>query len=149
MMVQRFPLRTLTVAAAALIGLVACDRRQEDRSAGRSVDSTIARAEQKSQQVADDVKQDIDAARVAAGQVVDAAGSKVTDAVIATNVNAALARDSSLSVLTIDVDTNNGHVALRGTAPDAAARERAAQLARGVDGVVAVANYLQVSAKRP
>lgn len=69
---------------------------------------------------------------------------KVKDAAITTAVNAKLAQDKSLSALRIDVDTVNGRVSLRGTAPDAAARERATTLASAVDGVVSVDNQLTV-----
>jgi osmotically-inducible protein OsmY len=74
----------------------------------------------------------------------DKAGDKVADAVITTSVNAELAKDSSLSALKINVDTANGRVALRGTAPSEAARERATQLASNVKGVVSVDNQLSV-----
>ena len=69
---------------------------------------------------------------------------KVKDAAITTAVNAKLAQDKSLSALRIDVDTVNGRVSLRGTAPDPAARERATTLASAVDGVVSVDNQLTV-----
>ena len=72
------------------------------------------------------------------------AGDKVTDAVITTTVNAEFAKDSSLSAMKIDVDTVSGHVALRGTAPTAAARDHATQLAARVKGVRSVDNQLAV-----
>jgi osmotically-inducible protein OsmY len=46
-------------------------------------------------------------------------GDKVKDAAIITAVNAKIAGDPKLSVIRINVDTVNGHVLLRGTAPDA------------------------------
>ena len=63
-----------------------------------------------------------------------------------TSINAELTKDASLSALKIDVDTSQGRVALRGTAPDAASRDRATVLAQRVDGVVSVENQLQVKA---
>ena len=74
----------------------------------------------------------------------DAAGSKVADAVITTSVNAELVKDKALSALKIDVDTSAGRVALKGTAPNAQAKERATQLASAVKGVVSVDNQLRV-----
>ena len=44
----------------------------------------------------------------------------------------------------IEIDPVDGHVTLRGTAPDARSRERAAALANSVSGVVAVDNQLVV-----
>lgn len=65
-----------------------------------------------------------------------------SDAAITVAINTALAKDQQLSVLRIDVDTVDGHVVLDGSAPDAAASQRATQLARSVDGVKSVDNRL-------
>jgi hyperosmotically inducible protein len=85
-----------------------------------------------------------DAAREAAKNAADQATNKVADALITTSVHAELAKDPKLSSLRIDVDTDNGRVALRGSAPDEAAKERATQLASAVKGVVSVENQLTV-----
>lgn len=85
-----------------------------------------------------------DAAPDQAQQAADASTSKAKDAMITTAVNAELARDSKLSALGIDVDTNDGRVELQGSAPDADSRERATQLASSVDGVKSVDNKLTV-----
>jgi len=76
------------------------------------------------------------------------AGDKVTDAVITTTVNAEFAKDSGLSATKIDVDTASGRVALRGTAPSAAARDRATELAIRVKGVRSVDNRLTVESAK-
>lgn len=68
--------------------------------------------------------------------------NSVGDAAITVAVNTALAKDEQLSVLRIDVNTVDGHVVLDGSAPDAAARQRATLLARAVDGVKSVDNRL-------
>jgi hypothetical protein len=134
-------------AALALTALAACDRASDDRTAGQRVDSAIAKSEQRAGAMKDDAK----AAAADAGKSVQSAANdvsdKVKDAAITTAVNAKLAQDKGLSALRIDVDTVNGRVSLRGTAPDAAARERATTLASAVDGVVSVDNQLVVSAK--
>lgn len=84
----------------------------------------------------------------AAVQATGAAAAKARDAGITAAVNGALVADAALSALRIDVDTHEGRVVLRGTAPDAAARDRAAQLARGVEGVLAVDNQLLIQPSR-
>jgi osmotically-inducible protein OsmY len=76
----------------------------------------------------------------AAGAVVD----ETRDAAITVETNALLARDIDPSALGINVDTAGGRVVFRGDAPDAAARDRATQLALRVDGVVGVNNELRV-----
>lgn len=86
-------------------------------------------------------------AKVAGQNASDKIGDKVADAVITTSVNAELAKDSSLSALKINVDTDAGRVALKGTAPSTAARERATTLASNVKGVVSVDNQLTVDPK--
>ncbi|MET0517392.1 MAG: BON domain-containing protein, partial [Burkholderiaceae bacterium] len=56
-----------------------------------------------------------------------------------------LAKDSELSALSINVDTRDGRVALKGKAPTLAARDRATQLASAVKGVVSVDNQLVIA----
>jgi hyperosmotically inducible periplasmic protein len=78
----------------------------------------------------------------AIGRAADKIGDKLSDAAITTGVNAEFAKDRSLSAMRINVDTSNGHVSLRGTAPSGPDRERATTLAKSVEGVVAVDNHL-------
>jgi osmotically-inducible protein OsmY len=73
--------------------------------------------------------------------------NKVKDAAITTAVNAKIAGDPKLSVMRINVDTVDGRVLLRGSAPDAGASQRAQQLAASVDGVVSVDNQLVIGGK--
>jgi hypothetical protein len=78
----------------------------------------------------------------------EAMPNKVSDAALGAAVSAALARDALLNTTQIDVDNAGGHVILFGIAPDAGARQRAAQLAAQVDGVLSVQNELRVPATR-
>ena len=66
----------------------------------------------------------------------------VNDTAITTAIKAGFLKDPGLSVLKIDVDTRDGVVVLNGVADDAAARDRAAQIAQGVKGVKEVRNHL-------
>lgn len=144
MQLQGYSLSAAALAVATLISISACDQRKDDRTVGQKVDSAIATAEQKTDKAAAEMKKDTAAARESTGKAVDAVGSKLKDAAITTGINAELARDATLSALKIDVDTNGGKVAMHGTAPDVAARERATQLAKKIDGVVSVDNQLQI-----
>jgi hypothetical protein len=135
------------VAAMLAAGLTACDRSDSSRTAGERVDNATARVEQKAKEAGRDAR---DAAGTAAQTTERAAADvsdKVKDAAITTAVNAKIAQDSNLSVMRINVDTVNGRVLLRGTAPNATASERAQQLASTVDGVVSVDNQLVVGGK--
>ena len=62
-------------------------------------------------------------------------------------VKARLAGDQSLSALDINVEVSGGNVVLRGIAPDTAARTRATELARSVNGVTGVDNQLSVQVR--
>jgi osmotically-inducible protein OsmY len=87
-------------------------------------------------------------AGAATERVAGAAADKAKDAAITAQVKTALVAEPSLSALSVDVDTTAGKVTLRGTAPDAAARDRAAQLARGIEGVGTVENQLLIQPNR-
>lgn len=116
----------LITAALAGGALTACNKPDDGRTAGQKLDSVIAKTEDKAADTKAEVKQD------------------VNDATITASVNAELAKDSELSALRINVDTNHGNVSLRGSAPDAASRDRATQLASAVSGVSNVDNQLVV-----
>lgn len=140
---------TLTPLLASLIAavaLVACNRAEEPRTAGQVLDQTVTQVEKKAKEIGADMR----AGGEKAADAVAAAGTKTADAVrdaaITVEVKAMLAKDPGLSALRIDVDTTAGRVALRGTAPTAAARERASQLAKAVTGVTGVNNELSVKA---
>ncbi|MFO1275376.1 MAG: BON domain-containing protein [Sphaerotilus natans] len=165
---------SVTAAALLALTLAACGRHDDERTAGQKLDGAIASAEHKTEVAKAEVKDAAAEARAdmkdagaearaganaavadakAAGRevVADAkaagreAASSVDDAGITVAVNAALAGDPKLSALKIDVDTDKGHVALKGTAPDDSSRRRATDLARAVKGVVAVDNRLVVA----
>lgn len=138
-------LRTpIFVALAATVALSACGRDDDTRTAGQRLDSAVATTERKTEQMASEAKEAARDAKQAATDATKQAGEAMSDAAITTAVNAELAKDASLSALKIDVDTNSGRVQLKGTAPNAQAKERATQLASGVKGVVSVDNQLQV-----
>lgn len=141
-------------AAALALGLAACSKT-EDRTVGQQIDSAIAKTEQKADEAKAEVKSEMADAKAAAERATDRVTQKVEtaaekmsstvgDAAVTASINAALARDPSLSALKIDVDTRDGRVMLTGKAPDAAARDRATVLASGVKGVTNVDNQLQI-----
>ena len=104
----------------------------------------MVNVEQKGVEALTAVKTGIDSAVAASPNVLRAAKVQLADSTISASVNAELALDPELSPLKIAVATNAGRVALRGTAPDAAARNRAAALAQRVSGVLSVDNQLEV-----
>jgi hyperosmotically inducible protein len=73
-------------------------------------------------------------------------GENIDDAGITTSVKAKLAAEKIATVTRIDVDTNQGVVALNGTVRSAEMRTRAEEIARQVKGVRDVINNLRVQA---
>jgi hyperosmotically inducible periplasmic protein len=106
--------RLLPVAAAAALALslAACGEREDERTIGQRIDSTVNQVERNAESMTADARS---AADKASTEVID----KVKDAAITTSINAELAKDKDLSALKIDVDTQNARVRLSGTAPDA------------------------------
>jgi hyperosmotically inducible periplasmic protein len=113
----------LTAVAAAILAstlVVACGER-EDATVGERLDGAVNEAQQAGAQMREDARQ--------AGQDMQAAGSEAADTI---------ARDAA------DAATSNGQVELKGTAPTAAAKDRATTLASAVEGVVKVDNRLTI-----
>jgi hyperosmotically inducible protein len=138
---------TLLCAITAAFALSACDRRDDTPTAGERVDTTVASADRKSDEARADIQRETAEAKSDVNRAVDQAGDKMKDASITTKVNAELARDNDLSALGINVDTTDGRVVLRGSAPNDAARDRATTLAQRVDGVLTVDNQLTVGSR--
>jgi osmotically-inducible protein OsmY len=73
------------------------------------------------------------------------AGQAVDDATIGTKLKAALAADPELSALKINVDTTQGNVRLRGEVKNMKLWRKAADTARGIQGVKSVDNQLVIT----
>lgn len=147
---------TAVLLAGAALALAACDNA-DNKTAGQQLDSAIAKTEQaaetaaaKTAEALKDAKDKIDASGTTA-EVKDAAkdagtamSATVDDAAITASVSAGLAKDPDLSAIKIDVDTKSGVVSLKGPAPTAAAKARAEEIAKSVQGVSSVNNLLEV-----
>lgn len=146
----------LAISALAF-GLAACNKADENQTAGQKLDSAIANTEKAASNAAADASAAAttaaDAAKDVATDAKDAAkdaGNAVAAAVdsasITASVNASLIKDTELSAIKIDVDTKDGVVTLTGEAPNQAAKDRAGDIAKAVQGVTAVTNNLTVKA---
>jgi osmotically-inducible protein OsmY len=154
------PTMTMTTMGALLVSLAlaGCNRPHEDtQTASADSDrgavvqgqpSALDTAAKASHDAAEATRQAATEAKEASKNAADQASNKVADALITTSVKTELAKDPKLSSLRINVDTDNGRVALHGTAPDPAAKERATQLASNVKGVVSVDNQLIIEGKQ-
>lgn len=135
----------LAAAAMATSLIVACGQKEE--TAGQRLDGAVEQTQSASAEMRTDANNAAQDMKAAGNEAADKVAIGAADVAITAKVNAALAGDSQLSALKINVDTTNGHVELKGTAPDPAARDRATVLAAAVEGVVKVENRLTVEAK--
>lgn len=157
--------RNVLIAIVCALELAACTDRAAQGSAAGQVDAAVDKTEQaavaaarKAAELAEvardktrayitspEVKQDAAAVKDALKNVGSGAAATTDDASITFSVSAALAKDSELSGSRIDVRTKDGTVHLVGPAPSAAAKARAGDIAKAVNGVAHVDNELVVS----
>jgi osmotically-inducible protein OsmY len=71
-------------------------------------------------------------------------GAYMGDSWVTTKVKGAILNEPSLKVLQINVETYKGVVQLSGFVDNAASRDKAAEIARKVEGVTSVKNDLQL-----
>lgn len=91
-----------------------------------------------------------DTTKKGASKTKDAAsktGEVVTDGYISTRIKTKFMGDEALRASDIKVDTNDHVVTLSGAVPDAAARTKAVQMAKEVEGVQRVVDKLKVVGK--
>ena len=141
---QQRNLSLLATATAALM-LVACGKSDDTRTAGQKLDDTVAKVEQRSEEAKAKTEASADRLGAKMENAADKAAASMEDATITASIKAELAKDPSLSALSINVDTKDGLVSLNGTAPDATSRDRATRLAASVKGVLSVDNHLVVN----
>jgi hyperosmotically inducible protein len=152
-------------AAGAATGAAATAReagreaKQESKEAGREmkdaaadatdeVESETAEARREGREAGAEAKQEAREAREETGEAVGTAGQAVNDGWITTKVKGSFVGVDVLEGSDIDVDTNNHVVTLKGTVPTTAARARAEELARKIEGVTSVKNELKVAPKQ-
>jgi len=125
------------------------DAAGEKTKAGltKAVDATVNAAQKTKEAVQKGVgksEQGVGKAAEKTSDAVGKAGDKVTDASVTTRVKANFSRDPLLKDSAIDVDTADHVVTLRGMVTSDAAKARAAEIARGSEGVTRVVNQLVV-----
>ncbi len=81
------------------------------------------------------------------GKVLSKSGEVITDAWITTKVKSAFMGDDPLEGSSIDVDTKNHVVTLKGTVPSEAARAHAVKEATQIEGVKRVVDQLRIAPK--
>lgn len=140
----RRPLVALACSAAVLLALTACNKADDGKTVGQSVDSGIAKTEQAAKDAGNTMKEASKDAQATGSQASTALGEKIDDLTITATVSTGLAKDPDLSAIKINVDTKDGVVTLNGPAPSAAAKDKATEIAKQVKGVTSVNNQLMV-----
>lgn len=140
----RRPLLALACSAAVLLALTACNKADDGKTVGQSVDSGIAKTEQAAKDAGNTMKEASKDAQATGSQASTTLGEKIDDLTITATVSTGLAKDPDLSAIKINVDTKDGVVTLNGPAPSAAAKDKATEIAKQVKGVTSVNNQLMV-----
>jgi len=132
--VTKYPNKALMIAAAGALalGLAACDRAPPEKIS-KSFDSMVEQAGRNAEQASSAVEKK-------AAQTY----SVGTDAALAARVKAALAADSALRSITVDVNATEGVVTLYGTADTPARSHQAVMVAMNVEGVRSVKNEMVI-----
>jgi hyperosmotically inducible periplasmic protein len=145
----------IPLAVSLALALSACNKQDEGKTAGQQLDSAIAKTQEAAARAKSKAESELATASATVknmGQSAESSGKdtaaktsgQIDDLTITTTVTAGLAKDPDLSVLKINVDTRNGAVTLKGSAPTAAARDKAATVTKSVNGVNSVDNQLVV-----
>ena len=139
------PFLALACSAAVLLTLTACNKQDDGKTVGQSIDSGIANTEQAAKDAGNAMKDASKDAQAAGSQASTSVGEKIDDVTITAKVSGNLAKDPDLSAIKINVDTKDGVVTLNGPAPTAAAKDKATAIAKEVQGVTSVNNQLMVT----
>lgn len=135
------------IAVSALaFGLAACNKADDNQTAGQKLDQAISNTEKAAEKAADNASNAAANATDAAKDAGSAVAGAADSASITAAVNAGLIKDSELSALKIDVDTKDGAVTLTGEVPNQVAKDRASDIAKAVQGVISVTNNLTIKA---
>lgn len=128
-------LKLIGMSMVLVVGLGACDKPGPAETAGKNIDETADKANQKIGKAVDDVGEKMSEQGMKAGMVID-------DTEITAKVKAAILAEPGLKTLQISVDTQNGVVTLSGSVDSQSSSDMAKALAAAVSGVKDVENRL-------
>jgi osmotically-inducible protein OsmY len=145
----------LPLSIAALAVLSACGNKDDGQTVGQKLDAAVAntekaaaeakaKAEASMAKAGDAMKDATQKAEASGAKTAESLAGRVDDAAITASISSEFAKDADLSAIKIDVDTKGGNVTLYGSAPTAAARDKATTLAKSIKGVASVSNKLTV-----
>jgi hyperosmotically inducible protein len=127
------------LAAGTVVFAAGCDQRNASTTG-----STPATPNATAPSATDKMANSADRAGDKMANTTARAGDKVDDAAITTKVKTALMAEPGLRSLEINVDTRDNVVTLNGTVDSQEKKQRAMQIAQGVEGVKSVSDNLVV-----
>jgi hyperosmotically inducible periplasmic protein len=162
-----------TIAALCLLGAGACSDpavKEQTRQAGEAIktagretgeavasagDAAVAETKAAVEEAGGVIREAGEEAKASAKQAGKdiaeaaerAAKGKIADAALTASVKARLIADTDVKGVSIDVDTVDGRVTLRGTAKTAAQKDEAERIARATEGVISVDNRIVVGSQ--
>jgi osmotically-inducible protein OsmY len=135
-------LKLVAIATMAVVGLAACDKQPGPaETTGKNIDQAVGDAGKKIGEATDKVVDKMEEQGAKTGAAMD-------DTEITARVKAAIFAEPGLETLQISVDTVGGVVSLSGSVDSPANSDRAAALAKAVDGVQSVDNRLVAMANQ-
>ena len=133
------------MTAVFALSLAACDQKPSAEKFGKDIDRAADKAGRQFEQAADTAGKKIDQAASVISEKTAEAGKAIDDAALTAKVKSALVTEPGLKALAINVDTTGGVVTLHGTTDTPANRDKAGQVASGVQGVKSVTNKLEIA----
>ena len=137
-------------AAGTMMLAAGCDQRNATTGTTGTPGSTASTAKSGTgSTVANDTKSSSTTAATTGDKMANSAekaGDKIDDAALTTKVKTALMAEPGLRSLEINVDTRDNVVTLNGTVDSQEKKQRAMQVAQGVEGVKSVSDNLVVKA---
>ena len=168
-MSNMFKVSAQMIAISALaLGLAACGKTDDNKTAGQKLDSAISQTQQAAQDAGNKIQDGAAKAGDATANALDKAGDKIAgaadaagakveegaakagaaldDAGITAQVKTDLIKAPEISALQINVPTKGGVVTLSGSVPSDAVKTLAADIAKAAKGVSSVTNNLTIKA---
>lgn len=140
------------LSGVALAGLLAaflltgCDKRSSGETVGQqvgqAVDATVASTQQAADRIQSAVRENAPGVQAGAEQVGSALKATFDNAALTAKVTTSLHKEGVLSNSKIDVTSKDGVVTLAGSVADEAAKAKAVEVARSVNGVTSVVDQL-------
>ena len=135
----------LSVAALALAGCDLAEQKKLESDAKKAWNETRQAATKAGAEIKRETREAAAEAKASLKEVGETTGQVIEDAAITAKVKAALHAEKDMKSRGVNVETFQGKVVLKGTAPNKGQVDLATKVARSVEGVKAVENRLTVN----